>query len=246
MVTVNQWNHQQEYQQPPHLILDHFQTKSGGWLCGRKGDIPAAQNTRANEEICSSNENGPRAAISLQKDELWRFMVQLSLNLEAIYNVWVPHCIFNQNMSLLLWFRLNLIRLVEAAGMFSLGGAGRAALDCSVMEEDWQRGQVYTAHWHSLNRVPQLHRLVTVSNSNTSTVIISKNLTNHVALLIYASTYFKRKVRRSKIQDAFVTPLTGQQWQRQNAQENTVRPGGSSSVSSLGPSVRGSQSPKCT
>ncbi|XP_077359646.1 uncharacterized protein LOC144005391 isoform X4 [Festucalex cinctus] len=24
------------------------------------------------------------------------------------------------------------------------------ALDCSVTEEDWQRGQSYSAHWHSL------------------------------------------------------------------------------------------------
>eukprot|EP00064_Thunnus_orientalis_P008658 superscaffoldBa00001048_g8681 len=42
--------------------------------------------------------------------------------------------------------------------MSSLGGVGRAALDCSVMEEDWQRGQSYTAHWHSLNIEPHLHR----------------------------------------------------------------------------------------
>ncbi|CAK6956674.1 uncharacterized protein LOC119009991 isoform X2 [Scomber scombrus] len=27
------------------------------------------------------------------------------------------------------------------------------------MEEDWQRGQSYTAHWHSVNLVPHLHRL---------------------------------------------------------------------------------------
>ncbi|KAK5881317.1 hypothetical protein CesoFtcFv8_022132 [Champsocephalus esox] len=39
--------------------------------------------------------------------------------------------------------------------MCSAAGAGRAELECSVLEEDWQRGQRYMAHWHSFTIVPQ-------------------------------------------------------------------------------------------
>ncbi|KAK9530323.1 hypothetical protein VZT92_011830 [Zoarces viviparus] len=39
--------------------------------------------------------------------------------------------------------------------MCSVGGASRAELECSVLEEDWQTGQSYMAHWHSLTLVPQ-------------------------------------------------------------------------------------------
>lgn len=67
----------------------------------------------------------------------------------------------------------NLIRLVEAAVMFRSGGARQAALDCSVMEEDWQRGQCYTAHWHSLNLVPHIHQLVTISLTQISKLLNS-------------------------------------------------------------------------
>lgn len=83
---------------------------------------------------------------------------------EAIHNA---HCTLIKNILTSLIQTKNLIRLVEASVMSSLGGVGRAALDCSVMEEDWQRGQSYTAHWHSLNIEPHLHRLVTVSHAST-------------------------------------------------------------------------------
>lgn len=39
--------------------------------------------------------------------------------------------------------------------MCGVGGTGRAELECSVLEEDWQTGQSYMAHWHSLTLVPQ-------------------------------------------------------------------------------------------
>lgn len=46
--------------------------------------------------------------------------------------------------------------------MCSVAGTRKAELDCSVLEEDWQRGQSYMAHWHSLTLVPDHHhRLVT-------------------------------------------------------------------------------------
>lgn len=47
--------------------------------------------------------------------------------------------------------------MVEAAAarMCSVDGLRRAELECSVLEEDWQRGQSYTAQWHSLTPVPE-------------------------------------------------------------------------------------------
>uniref|UniRef100_A0A668AV76 Uncharacterized protein n=1 Tax=Myripristis murdjan TaxID=586833 RepID=A0A668AV76_9TELE len=51
---------------------------------------------------------------------------------------------------------------IQIAG--AMCSAGTAQLDCSVLEEDWQRGQSYSAHWHSLSLVPQHHhRSVMVS-----------------------------------------------------------------------------------
>ncbi|KAL6094951.1 uncharacterized protein ACO6RY_16247 [Pungitius sinensis] len=51
--------------------------------------------------------------------------------------------------------------------MFSAGGTGRAELECSVLEEDWQTGQCYVAHWHSLALVPQHpHRTVMEAESS--------------------------------------------------------------------------------
>ncbi|XP_036937677.1 uncharacterized protein LOC119009991 isoform X2 [Acanthopagrus latus] len=42
--------------------------------------------------------------------------------------------------------------------MCSVDGSRRAELECSVLEEDWQRGQSYTAQWHSLTPVPDHQR----------------------------------------------------------------------------------------
>ncbi|KAK5850931.1 hypothetical protein PBY51_001766 [Eleginops maclovinus] len=39
--------------------------------------------------------------------------------------------------------------------MCSAAGEGRAELECSVLEEDWQRGQRYMAQWHSVTLLPQ-------------------------------------------------------------------------------------------
>ncbi|TNN54487.1 hypothetical protein EYF80_035325 [Liparis tanakae] len=50
------------------------------------------------------------------------------------------------------------VMLAEATVMCSVGGAGTADLQCSVLEEDWQTGQSYVAHWHSLTFVPQHHQ----------------------------------------------------------------------------------------
>ncbi|KAM8837956.1 uncharacterized protein AB9W97_002892 [Spinachia spinachia] len=51
--------------------------------------------------------------------------------------------------------------------MGSAGGPGRAELECSVLEEDWQTGQSYVAHWHSLTLVPQHpHRTVMEAESS--------------------------------------------------------------------------------
>ncbi|KAM3592213.1 uncharacterized protein V6R79_014894 [Siganus canaliculatus] len=49
--------------------------------------------------------------------------------------------------------------MVEAAaGMCSVvAHTRRAELNCSVLEEDWQRGQSYMAQWHSLALIPQHH-----------------------------------------------------------------------------------------
>ncbi|XP_078019627.1 uncharacterized protein LOC144459434 [Epinephelus lanceolatus] len=54
--------------------------------------------------------------------------------------------------------------------MCTLGGAGRAGLECSVLEEDWQTGQSYTAHWHSLTLVPQHHHRPAVIEAERSEI----------------------------------------------------------------------------
>lgn len=59
--------------------------------------------------------------------------------------------------------------------MCSVGGAGRAELDCSVLEEDWESGQSYMAHWHSVTLVPQHHhRLVTMSSTSTDSHTVNE------------------------------------------------------------------------
>ncbi|CAJ1080355.1 hypothetical protein EYF80_035325 [Xyrichtys novacula] len=52
--------------------------------------------------------------------------------------------------------------------MCSVGGPGRAKLDCSVLEEDWQRGQSYAAHWHSLTGVTSQHHRLEVMEADHS------------------------------------------------------------------------------
>lgn len=65
--------------------------------------------------------------------------------------------------------------------MCSAAGAGRAELECSVLEEDWQRGQRYMAHWHSFTIVPQhQQRLLTIFSTST----VSHSLTGMFVTII--------------------------------------------------------------